>query len=127
MTGKNIFYLSCQLAGLLLLTISADPATAATFSTIAQNMTESIEELPGLLTGLSYMMGLLMGVLGVLKVKDHVENPTQTPLKDGAIRMASGGALFSLPIVYEAMLNTIGTTGAGVEPATLNPVVFAVG
>ncbi|MEZ5919460.1 MAG: hypothetical protein R3D66_06035 [Alphaproteobacteria bacterium] len=26
--------------------------------------------------------------------KDHVENPTQTPIKDSAIRLAAGGALF---------------------------------
>ncbi len=121
----NLILLSGQLACIFFL--AAPEGYAATFSTIAENMTESIEELPGLLTGLSYMFGLLMGVLGILKVKDHVENPTQTPLKDGAIRMASGGALFALPIVYEAMLNTIGTTGAGVESATLNPVEFAVG
>jgi hypothetical protein len=106
--------------------LNGDESFASNFSTIAENITESIEELPGLLTGVSYLMGLLLGVLGILKVKDHVENPTQTPLKDGAIRLASGGALFGLPIVYEAMLNTIGTTLQSVEPATLNAVEFAV-
>ncbi|MBL4805103.1 MAG: hypothetical protein JKY71_09585 [Alphaproteobacteria bacterium] len=94
------------------------------FSNIAENITGSIEELPGLVTALSYMVGLLMGVLGVLKIKDHVENPTQTPMKDGAIRLAAGGALFALPILFESMLNTIGTTGVNVEPATLNRATF---
>lgn len=96
------------------------------FGDIAENMVDSIEELPGLLTGVAYLFGLLLGVLGIVKVKDHVENPTQTPLKDGAIRLASGGALFALPIVYESMLNTIGDTPASVEPATLNAVEFNV-
>ncbi len=96
------------------------------FSDIAENMISSIEALPGLLTGLAYMMGLLLGVLGVLKVKDHVENPSQTALKDGAIRMASGGALFALPIVFEAMQTTIGTTTNFVEPARLNRIDFNV-
>lgn len=99
-------------------------AEANDFSDIAQNIVVSIESLPGLITGLSYMMGLLLGVLGVLKVKDHVENPGNTPLKDGAIRMASGGALFALPIVYESMQNTIGTTTSFVTPAAVNPVEF---
>ena len=108
-----------------------DEATAQTaggnnFSTIARNITESIEELPGLVTSVSYMIGMLMGVVGVMKIKDHVENPTQTPMKDGAIRLAAGGALFGLPIVFESMLNTIGTTGAGVEPAKLRRVEFNV-
>ncbi len=101
-------------------------AQANDFSNIAENITHSLEEVPGLLTGLAYLMGLMLGVLGVLKVKDHVENPTQTPLKDGAIRMASGGALFALPIVYESMQNTIGDTSVFVSPATLTRVEFNI-
>jgi hypothetical protein len=101
-------------------------AGGTNFSTIARNITESIEELPGMITGISYMLGLLLGVLGVLKVKDHVENPSQTPMKDGAIRLAAGGALFALPIVYESMLNTIGTTGTLIAPAELSKVKFNV-
>lgn len=96
-----------------------------TFSNIAKNITTSIQDLPGLLTGLSYMFGILLAVLGVMKIKDHVENPTQTHLKDGAIRLAAGGALFALPIVFEAMFNTIGT-GTGVDAAALNKVKFNV-
>ncbi len=78
------------------------------FGTIVTNMEESIQSIPGLISGVSYMMGILLGVLGVLKIKDHVENPGQTPLQQGAIRLAAGGGLFALPIVYEAMRNTIG-------------------
>lgn len=91
------------------------------FSTIAENITGSISSLPGLLSALSYMFGLLLGVLGVMKIKDHVENPTQTPLKDGAIRLAAGGALFALPILFEAMSATIGE-GETVDIAQLNKI-----
>lgn len=99
--------------------------TGNDFSTIARNVNDSISELPGLLTGVSYMMGILLGVLGILKIKDHVENPGQTPIQHGAIRLAAGGALFALPIVYEAMLNTIGE-GTAVTAAELNKVEFNV-
>ena len=75
---------------------------------IAQNMVTSTQDLPGLVAALSYLLGLLLGVLGVLKIKDHVENPTQTPLRVGVIRLLIGGTLFALPIVYETLLNTIG-------------------
>lgn len=91
------------------------------FSSIAKNITTSIQDLPGLLTGVSYMMGILLGVLGILKIKDHVENPGQTQLKDGAIRLAAGGGLFALPIVYESMLNTIGQ-GSGVDVPAVNKI-----
>lgn len=110
-----------------LLTGASDAlASGNNFSDIARNINTSIEELPGLLTGLSYMFGMLMGVLGIMKLKDHVENPTQTPLKDGAIRLAAGGALFGLPIVFEAMFNTIGDTTTGISAARLNKVSFNV-
>lgn len=95
------------------------------FSSIASNINTSIASLPGLLTGLSYMFGILLGVLGIMKIKDHVENPTQTPLKDGAVRLAAGGALFALPIMFEAMFETIGS-GNNASAAALNKVSFNV-
>ena len=101
---------------------------ANNFGSIAENINTSIASLPGLLTGLSYLFGILLGVLGIMKIKDHVENPTQTPLKDGAIRLAAGGALFALPIIFEAMTETLdeGGTGANAQAATLNAVGFNV-
>ena len=72
------------------------------------------------------MMGILLGVLGLLKIKDHVEQPTSVKLQDGAIRLAAGGGLFALPMVYEAMRSTIGADAAGVEVAPLSKVTFEV-
>ena len=110
---------------LMVMIIGQNEAQAAEgFSEIAKNMIESIRALPNLISGLSYLVGLLLGVLGVLKIKDHVKNPSQTPLKDGAIRLAAGGALFALPILYEAMQTTIGTAPASVEPAPVSDVEF---
>ena len=111
--------------------LASGPAHAAAagggnnFSSIASNINASISSLPGLLTGLSYLFGILLGVLGIMKIKDHVENPTQTPLKDGAIRLAAGGALFALPIVFESMFETVGE-GNNAQAATLNAVGFNV-
>jgi hypothetical protein len=58
-----------------------------------------------------------------MKIKDHVENPSQTPLKDGAIRLLAGGALFAIPIISDAMFNTVGT-GVAQQSATLKKVSF---
>ena len=116
-------------AGMLLSATHAHAAAAAAsgggnnFNSIAQNIITSIASLPSLLSGIAYMFGILLGVLGILKIKDHVENPGQTPLKDGAIRLAAGGGLFALPIVYEAMTATIGE-GAGATAATLSQIEF---
>lgn len=99
------------------------PAGGNNFSKISENITNSIADLPGLISAMSYLFGVLIGVLGVMKIKDHVENPTQTPLKDGAIRLGAGGALFALPILFESMFNTIGE-GNTVDVAKLKKVSF---
>lgn len=118
---------AAMVAGMM---IGSSPASANNFGSIASNVNTSIESLPGLLTALSYMFGIILGVLGIMKIKDHVENPGQTPLKDGAIRLAAGGALFALPIVFDAMLGTNDATGANqaalVTAAAVNKVSFNV-
>lgn len=101
-------------------------AGTSDFKTIVTNMETSISTIPGLISGMSYMMGILLGVLGILKIKDHVENPGQTPLQQGAIRLAAGGGLFALPIVYEAMRNTIGDTGPDVAAPEIKALTLDV-
>lgn len=93
------------------------------FGSIGSNIIDSISQLPSLLSGLAYMFGILLAVLGIMKIKDHVENPGQTPLKDGSIRLAAGGALFAIPIVSDAMTTTIGS-GTAASVASLNTVSF---
>ena len=105
----------------------ANPTPSGSFNDIGGNIVSNISSLPGLLTALSYMMGLLFSVLGILKIKDHVETPTQTQLKDGAIRLASGGALFLLPVVTTAMQSLIGDDGASaVKFGEVNKITYSV-
>lgn len=117
-------------AGLLGTTSDAHAANTCTsgnnFNCIAENILSSADQLPGLLTGLSYMLGVLLGTMGVLKIKDHVEAPQQTSMKEGIIRLIVGGGLFSLPIVYEAMSNSVGDTTAVVQAPTLNKAGFNI-
>ena len=35
---------------------------------------------PGTLTAAGYLMGLTSAIFGIVKIKDHVENPGNTPL-----------------------------------------------
>ena len=66
-------------------------------------------------------MGLVLAALGVMKVKDHVENPGNTPLQHGAIRLVAGGGLLTLGYLATTMLNTVGD-GNVVEQQGLNRV-----
>jgi len=47
--------------------LSSTDAQANSFNTIAQNINTGVQELPGLLTAVSYMMGMVFSVLGYLE------------------------------------------------------------
>jgi len=77
------------------------------FANILHNITTSLESTPGLVTGIAYLLGLLLGVAGLLKIKEHVEEPSRAALKDGIVRLVVAGMLLAVPTMYTAMLNTI--------------------
>lgn len=109
-----------------LTSFDANAATGNSFNNIGSNVTAGIASLPGLLTAVSYVMGLIFAVLGILKIKDHVENPSQTHLKDGAIRLAVGGGLFALPIITQSMQELIGEGATAIDANTVNKVKMDV-
>jgi len=115
MTG-HFKRLSTFLLTLPLILIGFDAfAGTSDINDIADNAIASTSALPGLVSALSYALGLLLGVLAVLKFKEHVENPQQTPLRTPIIRLLAGGALMALPIVYEAARETIGNDALGFD------------
>ncbi len=72
---------------------------------------ESLQDLPGLIGAVCYMMGALLGVSGIFKLKEHVENPEQTALREPVTRLITGGALFAMPAIYTAMFELVGGAG----------------
>lgn len=122
-----MYYLSgaAFTVGTLALAGDAHAQAANSFNTVAKTVATNTQEIPGLITSLSYLIGTLLGALGVMKIKDHVENPTQTPLKDGAIRLAVGGALFALPSVMGAMQGSMDDGGVAAVQG-LNKAAFQV-
>jgi len=77
------------------------------------NIVESVSTLPGFITAISYLLGLLFGVTGILKLKDHVDSRASSSgnavsLRTPLIRFLAGGALFALPVVLEAAVNAFG-------------------
>lgn len=91
-------------------------ATMATGAGVGQmicNVVISSQMLPGLITGICYMIGLLCAVTALIKLKDHVLNPMQTPLSDSMKRFVAGGAFLALPIVTSAAQTLVYGNGAG--------------
>ena len=124
---KSIKYRMLQLSASVsvLLMSSVDSASAAaTGESVTQGMVETIGFLPQLIKTLAYLAGLTIGLLGVLKIKDHVENPANAPLKDGAIRLATGAALLASPTLFDVMVSGLGAEGGGQGVRDMDNITF---
>ena len=99
------------------ITMASTHALAQDVSDVADNVVESVTDLPGLVTALAYVIGLLFGIRGILKLKAHVENPGdgagQTPIRTPMISFGVGGAFFILPVILQAAANTFGIEALG--------------
>ena len=100
--------------------------TDQSFSTIFERITTSFGGLPGLISMFSYLIGIVFAIAGILKIKDHVEDPGRTDLKSGAIRLVVGGALFALPFIMATMTATVGDQNTAVAAPKLNKAAFGV-
>ncbi|MGH1398087.1 MAG: hypothetical protein ACRBCT_02625 [Alphaproteobacteria bacterium] len=113
------------LFGAAALLLFNDPALAQNATDIAENINDSIAQMPGLVSAICYLIGLILGVSGILKLKAHVENPGegggQVPLRTPMIRLIVGGMMFALPIMYEAMAGAFGN-GSFLTTLLSNPL-----
>ncbi len=99
-------------------------ASGSNGTAVSQNVVTSISTIPQIINAFSYIAGLALGVLGILKIKDHVENPSNASLKDGAIRLLAGGALLSLPMLFEVVINSFGTSANAVAQGSLGNIAY---
>ncbi|MFA5593049.1 MAG: hypothetical protein WC989_07030 [Micavibrio sp.] len=88
------------------------PATGAecaedTLGGMICNAINSTSTLPGLITGFSYMAGLVFGFMGIMKLKQHVENPGNVEIWDPIKRFVAGGGFFALPFVADVVRKTV--------------------
>lgn len=89
----------------------ATTGSTVTLSTMVSNVSTSASAIPYFLGLLGYIGGAGFAFAGILKLKQHVDNPGQTPMKDGLGRLAAGGLLFCLPLLTAAMQGSIGNGG----------------
>jgi intracellular multiplication protein IcmD len=110
-------------AGILMTSSSAHADGSGGGQDIVANIVDSVSTIPALMATLCYIAGIALAILGILKIKAHVDNP-QTPLKDGMMRLAAGGAFLALPVVLRAMSATIGDGGGFSDVPELGPVTL---
>jgi len=98
------------------LTTQATQGFAVNFSNVTTNIQAGTSNFPNLISSVAYIGGIGLGVAGIFKLKQHVDNPGQHAMKDGLVRLGAGGGLLSLPYITSAMVGTVGTGGQAAMP-----------
>ncbi|HPD83042.1 MAG TPA: hypothetical protein PLK85_04410, partial [Alphaproteobacteria bacterium] len=102
---KQIF--PALLLALASFVFTKEAAAQQTLGTTIMNLVNGSADVPGVIIGFSYLMAIFFGIMGIMKLKEHVENPNSVSLWDPVKRFMAGGALFAFPSVYHAIDNTI--------------------
>lgn len=115
-------------------TVSGD----GTLGGLIVEMMSNLTSLPDLVSFFGYMLGFLLTVVGVHKLKKHVDHGDNAgPLSDPLKYIAAGGMVMSLPYLSYVATNTFGSDGAtqnidaaldasGGTPGTLDDMMIRV-
>lgn len=89
----------------------AGAADAEAANTSLRNVTGNIATatggLPNMISMFAYIAGIAFAVLGIFKIKQHVDAPANVPLAQGMTRLAVGGGFLSLPFMTKVMQGSI--------------------
>jgi hypothetical protein len=66
-----------------------------------------IANMPNIIAGIFYILGAIMIGTGLMKLKMHSENPTQTPLGHGLGRIGAGAGAVALPALAAWLNNSL--------------------
>lgn len=93
--------------GMMMGSSDAFAAAATTFRDMSNNMVQASGGFQNLISTVCWIGGAGLGVAGIFKLKQHVDNPGQTPMKDGLVRIACGGGLLAFPFIQTAMQGSV--------------------
>ena len=86
------------------------------FGNMLSNIQGSFFYAPAFLTAMAYTFALVLTLWGVLKVRDHVNNPGQVSIWEGASRLIAAGLFFALPITIDTVKKSMsGTVSGGIS------------
>ncbi len=80
---------------------------SGSLGTVICNTFANTSGLPLFLTSVSYVIGLILGVWGLFKIRDHVVDPSRTGLNEGVMRLIAGGAFFAFPYLTVVVRATV--------------------
>ena len=107
MTKKQIFLFSASMVVMTLAFAVDANATSQGLAKVGDQVGAQIGSLNNVVGAGAFIMGLAFGASGLLKFKQHAENPGSTPLTHALGRLAVAGALVSLPSLIGTSVSTM--------------------
>jgi hypothetical protein len=100
-----------------LISVVASEANAQNLSSMVNSTGNNVASFPKLISAACYVGGAAFVGTGVMKVKQHVDNPGQTPLREGLVRLGAGGVLVAAPALTNVMTESsgVGTSNTSFE------------
>jgi len=95
-------------------TLTGSLTSGQTLGALMTNTFNSSDSIPGLFSGISYLLGIILGFMAIIKLKEHVESPNQVPIWEPVKRFLAGGMFLALPFIMVAVQQTIQGTATGV-------------
>jgi len=93
--------------GMMMASSESAFAGAKTFKNMSDNIVTASSGFQNMISTVCWLGGAGLGVAGIFKLKQHVDNPGQTPMKDGLVRLGAGGGLLAFPFIQQAMQGSI--------------------
>ena len=109
--GKKV---SAFLASAMISTVVTESAHATQLTDMVGSVGTNVAAFPKLISAACYVGGATFVGTGVMKVKQHVDNPGQTPLREGLVRLGAGGVLVAAPALTSVMQTSSGVGSSNV-------------
>ncbi len=74
---------------------------------VMKNTTKAFSGIPLMLSMISYIAGLFLIVVALIKFKEHVDHPDRAPLSAGVKRFIASGCFLSLPFMVRVMRGSL--------------------
>ena len=97
------------------------PALAVSLGEMAQSAAEDLELVPFFISIAFYILGVVIAGFGLLRLKRHVDHPSQTTIASGLVALVIAAALIAAPSVINAVGETFAVDGATLSAPTLDP------
>lgn len=102
---------------LLLLLMANSVWAVPTVADIANNVTDQIDGLPNIFGAFSYIFGIILGIKGILKLKENNESKGQVKIGIPIAMLVASALFLGLPKFIQAGSSTIFGAGAKTGPA----------